>query len=56
MSTKVLVPFEGLMEAVEIYLEDNGYIKEDEFLVFADLGLEVDANGFVEIEVELKTE
>lgn len=50
---ELLVPFEGLMAAVQKYLEEIGLIKEDEFAIYVDLGLEVNGKGFVLVNVDL---
>lgn len=50
----VLVPFDGLMEAIEQYLIDEKFIKDDEQVIYVDLGLETDQDGNVEVDVELQ--
>lgn len=42
------------MEAIENFLSDEHYIKEDEFMMYADLGLPVDENGNIELDIELE--
>lgn len=54
-SVTLLVPFEELMEAIELHLVDKGFIKDDEFLMYADLGLEVDDKGFVSLDLEIES-
>lgn len=53
-SITLLVPFEELMEAIELHLVEKGFIKDDEFLMYADLGLEVDDKGFVELDLDIE--
>lgn len=50
----LLLPFEELMEAIELHLVDKGFIKDDEFLMYADLGLEVNDKGFVTLDLEIE--
>lgn len=53
-STTVLIPFEELTEAIELYLAEKHYIKDDEFLMYVDLGLEVTDSGMVELDVDIE--
>ena len=53
MSTKsVSVPFDDLMEHIERYLVDAHYIEPTDFLIYADLGIDVTDDGTVNIDIE----
>lgn len=54
ISRTIKVPFHDLMETIENFLSDEHYIKEDEFMMYADLGLPVDENGNIELDIELE--
>lgn len=50
----VLVPFDGLMGAIEQYLIDEKFIKDDETVIYVDLGIDTDVNNNIEVDVELQ--
>lgn len=54
MFRQIKVPFDELMDVIEEYIEDLGYVKENEFLLYADLGFPVDSEGNTEINLEIQ--
>ena len=55
MSTvSVKVPFDELMEVIERYLLAKHLVKSTEFLLYADLGISVDIDGMVNLDLEVE--
>lgn len=54
INTKVLVPFGDIMTCIEDFLIEHEFVKKDEYMVYADLGIDVNEDGFVEVEVEIQ--
>ena len=53
MSTRTVeVPFDKFMSVIEDYLFSIHMVKDTEFLVYADLGLTVNDNGMIAIEIK----
>lgn len=53
ITVTVRVPFEELMGVIEDYLYHKGLVKYTEYLMYADLGLPVNEDGTVELDLEL---
>jgi hypothetical protein len=56
MTTKTIeiqMSFDELMDIIENHLVYAGYVKENEFLMYADLGLPIDERGNVAFDIEV---
>ena len=54
MKREFSIPYTDLIDQLEMLLVEKGLVKPDEFLLYADFGLDTDENGNVIIYCEIQ--